>query len=123
MADTHDAQNQLDLLLDLLAAWSVLKLVAVLVVSEPVFGSALTVALLMRGAGLLPPDCSSCEYMSLRCQTLSGCLCLTVIAQLEAEDPLLCFPKLVAVAGLPHPEHMAPAVSPTAICPVVLAKG
>jgi len=133
LADTHDAQDQLVLLLNLLATWSVLELVAVLVVSEPFFGAALTVALSMEGVGLLPPGCRSCEYLSLRCmrlchqacqscQTLSRCLCLTVIAQLEGEDPLLCFPKLVAIAGLPHPEHMAPAVSPTAICPLVLAK-
>ena len=111
LADTYDARDQLVLLLNLLGAESVQELVAVLVASEPLFGAALTVALSMEGIGLLPPGCRSFEYLSLRCmrlcyqacqsyQTQSRCLCLTVIAQLEAEDPLLCFPNLVAVAGL-----------------------
>ena len=53
------------LLLNLLGAESLPELVAVLV-SEPLFGYALKVALSMEEVGLLPPGCRYFEYLSLQ---------------------------------------------------------
>ena len=57
LADTYDAQDQLVLLLNLLGAEAIPELVAVLVVSEPLFGAGLTITLSMERVGLLPPSC------------------------------------------------------------------
>ena len=84
------------------------------------FDAASTRALSVEGIGLLPAGCRIFEWLSRcyivwcpwacpSCQTLSKCFCLIVvaIAQLEAQGPLLCCPKQVGIAWLPHLEHMA----------------
>ena len=58
LADTHGNWDQLTLLVNLPGAESIPELIAVLVVSEPLFDAALTVALSMEGVGLLPTGCS-----------------------------------------------------------------